>query len=255
MAGSSVAIVSIKPAAMLRPDHAKRGSHRVAKGHAGHVVGVMSRRRPPKSNGPKCNGQSRAHPANSLGERSEVRLCFVVRSTRQPGADMAINPSSQNEQPEVAWRGFAPGNWQKQVDVRDFIQRNYTPLRRRRRLPAGPDRAHHRPVANAAAAARRGTREGHPRRLAGAVEHPRARAGLHRQGQRDHRRPADRRAAQARDHAVRRLARGRGEPRVLRLQAGRAGRRDLHQVPQDPQRRRLRRLHGGHQAPRAHPGS
>ena len=31
--------------------------------------------------------------------------------------------------------------------------------------------------------------------------------------QRDHRRPADRRAAQAGDHAVRRLARGRGEPR------------------------------------------
>ena len=54
------------------------------------------------------------------------------------------------------------------------------------------------------------------------VRHPRARAGLHRQGQRDHRRPADRRAAQARDHAVRRLARGRGQPQVVRLQARRA---------------------------------
>ena len=50
---------------------------------------------------------------------------------------------------------------------------------------------------------------------------------------------------EARDHAVRRLARGRDEPRGLRLQAGRARRRDLHQVPQDAQRRRVRRLHAG----------
>jgi formate C-acetyltransferase len=25
------------------------------------------------------------------------------------------------------WRGFAPGTWQCRVNVRDFIQRNYTP--------------------------------------------------------------------------------------------------------------------------------
>ena len=31
------------------------------------------------------------------------------------------------EQQENAWRGFAPGQWQSQVDVREFIQRNYTP--------------------------------------------------------------------------------------------------------------------------------
>jgi formate C-acetyltransferase len=28
---------------------------------------------------------------------------------------------------EIAWRGFAPGPWQDGVDVRDFIQHNYTP--------------------------------------------------------------------------------------------------------------------------------
>jgi formate C-acetyltransferase len=27
----------------------------------------------------------------------------------------------------AAWRGFAPGTWQTEIDVRDFIQRNYTP--------------------------------------------------------------------------------------------------------------------------------
>jgi formate C-acetyltransferase len=31
------------------------------------------------------------------------------------------------EQQEIAWREFAPGKWQSQVNVREFIQRNYTP--------------------------------------------------------------------------------------------------------------------------------
>ena len=25
------------------------------------------------------------------------------------------------------WKNFVPGNWQKDIDVRDFIQKNYTP--------------------------------------------------------------------------------------------------------------------------------
>ena len=33
----------------------------------------------------------------------------------------------QSEQWEIAWRGFAPGTWQSRVNVREFIQRNYTP--------------------------------------------------------------------------------------------------------------------------------
>src|SRR4051794_2841306 len=31
------------------------------------------------------------------------------------------------ETPVAAWRGFAPGAWNDTIDVRDFIQRNYTP--------------------------------------------------------------------------------------------------------------------------------
>ena len=38
-----------------------------------------------------------------------------------------MKPASENAKSDVAWRGFAPGTWQSQVDVRDFIQRNYTP--------------------------------------------------------------------------------------------------------------------------------
>lgn len=34
---------------------------------------------------------------------------------------------SASEKSEVAWRGFVPGIRQSQVDVREFIQRNYTP--------------------------------------------------------------------------------------------------------------------------------
>ena len=27
----------------------------------------------------------------------------------------------------TAWNGFAPGVWQNEINVRDFIQKNYTP--------------------------------------------------------------------------------------------------------------------------------
>ena len=40
---------------------------------------------------------------------------------------MVIQTKPGAEQQENAWRGFAPGQWQSQVDVREFIQRNYTP--------------------------------------------------------------------------------------------------------------------------------
>jgi formate C-acetyltransferase len=40
---------------------------------------------------------------------------------------MAASPVVVKEQRETAWRSFAPGMWQRGVDVRDFIQRNYTP--------------------------------------------------------------------------------------------------------------------------------
>jgi formate C-acetyltransferase len=40
---------------------------------------------------------------------------------------MATQPKPTREQWEMAWRGFAPGTWQSRVNVREFIQRNYTP--------------------------------------------------------------------------------------------------------------------------------
>src|SRR4029453_4943278 len=35
--------------------------------------------------------------------------------------------ASQETQKDSPWRGFRGGLWQKEIDVRDFIQQNYTP--------------------------------------------------------------------------------------------------------------------------------
>jgi formate C-acetyltransferase len=40
---------------------------------------------------------------------------------------MVAQVKPDGEQQEIAWRGFASGKWQSQVNIREFIQRNYTP--------------------------------------------------------------------------------------------------------------------------------
>jgi formate C-acetyltransferase len=40
---------------------------------------------------------------------------------------MATILESVSAQGKMAWREFAPGGWQGHVDVREFIQLNYTP--------------------------------------------------------------------------------------------------------------------------------
>ena len=35
--------------------------------------------------------------------------------------------SELNEKLATAWEGFAKGDWQNEVNVRDVIQKNYTP--------------------------------------------------------------------------------------------------------------------------------
>ena len=36
-------------------------------------------------------------------------------------------PTRKTGTSEAAWKGFQPGLWQADIDVRDFIQQNYTP--------------------------------------------------------------------------------------------------------------------------------
>lgn len=51
---------------------------------------------------------------------------------------MAASPVLLTGQGEIAWRGFAPGMWQRAVDVRGFIQLNYTPYERDETFLQGP---------------------------------------------------------------------------------------------------------------------
>ena len=46
--------------------------------------------------------------------------------------------SVQNENIVQAWQGFAAGDWQSQVNVRDFIQKNFTPYAGDESFLAGP---------------------------------------------------------------------------------------------------------------------
>src|SRR5436190_13371585 len=51
---------------------------------------------------------------------------------------MAANLKYSSEQSEAAWRDFAAGSWQTRVNVREFIQRNYTPYEGDGTFLAGP---------------------------------------------------------------------------------------------------------------------
>ncbi len=42
---------------------------------------------------------------------------------------------------QEAWQGFVGGNWEHEIDVRDFIQRNYTPYDGDESFLAGPTEA------------------------------------------------------------------------------------------------------------------
>jgi formate C-acetyltransferase len=51
---------------------------------------------------------------------------------------MAAVLNQSGQKTEGAWRGFTPGVWQQRVNVREFIQRNYTPYEGDGKFLAGP---------------------------------------------------------------------------------------------------------------------
>lgn len=53
-------------------------------------------------------------------------------------ADHTTVPPREQDGPPAAWQGFVAGPWQDAVDVRDFIQRNYTPYTGDASFLAGP---------------------------------------------------------------------------------------------------------------------
>ena len=121
-------------------------------------------------------------------------------------------------------------------------------LRRRRVLPRACHSTHAENLGRAQHDVRRGEKERRPRCVSDPQLDHGSRAGLYRPRERSHRRSADRRAAEARDHAERRLPSRRQCAQGVWLQARPQRRRDLYEVPEDAQRRCVRRVYGGRQA-------
>ena len=154
---------------------------------------------------------------------------------------------SPEELEAKAWEGFTEGNWQKDIDVRDFIQKNYTPYEGDESFLAdATDKTKHlwKYLDDNYLSVERKQRvyDVDTHTPAGIDAFP---GRLHRfPGSRQcDCRSADRCAVQARHDAERRLAYGRAGHQGSRQGARSGDQEDLHQVPQDPQRRRLRRLH------------
>jgi formate C-acetyltransferase len=62
-------------------------------------------------------------------------------STVTPPRNAGYGPSldqAPQQGPDAAWRNFEPGPWQDEIDVRDFIQRNYTPYTGSAKFLVGP---------------------------------------------------------------------------------------------------------------------
>src|SRR4029079_4796316 len=73
--------------------------------------------------------ETRPHCRFTIGDtkrRADPRAAIAL-AAQQRRRDMATVPKSNGERSESAWRGFTGGAWQTRVNLRDFIQRNYTP--------------------------------------------------------------------------------------------------------------------------------
>src|SRR3954469_19012406 len=65
-------------------------------------------------------------------------MSSILKPPKGTVANLPIYLDNASEHGQVAWRGFAPGTWQSRVNVREFIQRNYTPYEGDSAFLAGP---------------------------------------------------------------------------------------------------------------------
>ena len=158
---------------------------------------------------------------------------------------MATVPKSNGERSESAWRGFTGGAWQTRVNLRDFIQRNYTPYEGDGSFLQGPTER------------TKGMWQKLKPLLAqerekGILDVSQVPSGIlaHAPGYID--KANEIIVGLQTDAPLKRAIMPFGGWRVVAAslesygyKPDAAARRDLHQVPQDPQRRRLRRLHAG----------
>jgi formate C-acetyltransferase len=163
---------------------------------------------------------------------------------------MPIVLDHETQPAQIAWHGFTPGVWQTGVNVRDFIQCNYTPYEGDSAFLQGPT-----------SRTRNLWQQLLPllaqEREKGVLDVSQAPSGILAHGpgyiDKDH----EIIVGLQTDAPLKRAIMPFGGWRVVeaslsgvRLHAGPASRGDLHQVPQDAQRRRVRRLHAGHQKAR-----
>ena len=87
------------------------------------------------------------------------------------------------EQKATARAPFVPGLWQKEINVRHFIQQNYTPYYGDGAFLSGPTKRTEAIWKKLEGSVRRGAAEGHPGRFANSQLHHRPRRRIHRQGQ------------------------------------------------------------------------
>ena len=149
------------------------------------------------------------------------------------------------------WNGFTGGLWEDEIDVRNFIQKNYTLYERRRRVfwPAPPQRT----LRGAGPSVRICCAEEHEerrrcwtwrptRRSAAPAFWPRATSDKDKRG---HRGPADRRAPEAGLSipfgGMRMVQAQPAKPTAMQFRPQDRARSSA--IPQDPQRGRILRLH------------
>src|SRR4030095_3858749 len=67
-----------------------------------------------------------------------VAAGLELKSTRIKEGTMSTTARLERDKSNPAWQGFNPGLWQKEINVRDFIQQNYHPYEEDDSFLAGP---------------------------------------------------------------------------------------------------------------------
>src|SRR3954452_8084926 len=81
----------------------------------------------PKAAKAKARAAKAAASAKVAKAAPAVKTAKTARPIRPVKIVKAAKPKDSGDSRETAWDGFAPGLWQSEINVRDFIQVNYTP--------------------------------------------------------------------------------------------------------------------------------
>lgn len=115
-------------------DTSQRHRHRLKIVH--HFLCTVSPERPLVADAPWRATFTVVGTLLNYGQRlPAVNRKFFTDLTRKAGT---VTAQVDNKQVAPEWEGFEPGNWQEEIDVRDFIQKNYTPYEGDAEFLSGP---------------------------------------------------------------------------------------------------------------------